>query len=106
MSLGVKDGINLVRRHQLLRNWSDAQIAVSIFKAIKGYAFSYYHDAHGKLAGICFGRWESPEHIHIVGIVGSLKVFVKFLKTNHPQCTKVTGYRYGKIITYKRFYGR
>ena len=95
MLVKMEEAIKLIRKNELLKEWSDGQIATGITQAIKDFAFSYTVDENYRIDGIVFGKWHSKEIIHISCLIGKFNVFLEFLKSNFPNCKKIVAMRNG-----------
>lgn len=91
----VIDAVNYVRSKDILKGWSNGQIAVGIKNAIKQSAITWDTDKDGNLTGIVFGRWEdNATSFHVIAIAsdnGSPKRFLSYLKKTFPNCKRITG---------------
>lgn len=91
--ISLDDVVVFIREKGLLKAWSDRQIKATLFHAILKSAITFDTDKNGKLTDICFGRWESPEHFHVMCIYGDLKKLIKYVTEVFPQCERITGQR-------------
>lgn len=101
MSVRVKDCIALIRLRGGLKEWTDGQIAVAINQSVKDLAITYTTDKFGKLTGIVFGKWESPETFYVYYATGCLLDFKKHYKEIFPACKQYRGQRGDEVVTYQ-----
>lgn len=92
----IIDAVNFVRFNDILKDWTNEQIAIGILSAIKHSAITWTTDTDGNIDGICFGRWENNAiSFHVVAIAGKStpRKFLKYLKETFPQCKRITGFK-------------
>lgn len=94
----IQDAIDFLRIHDVLKDWSNEQIAVGINRAIDTCCCTFSADSHGNIDGLVFGRWIIPgEHIFVIAAAGKgkLKQFFSYLRSTFPDCHKISAMRYG-----------
>lgn len=93
----LEQTIKLIRSRNGLPHWTDDEIRKEISRAVHENAMTYTISENCKVDGICFGKWITNEHFHIMYLTGKMRHFLDYLKNRFPQCKTLTGYRKGKL---------
>lgn len=91
-----------IRKHGLLKKWKFTQLISIIEKCVNDDTLAYGVDGNGHINSIVLGTWKDHETIHIHCMIGrgQLRQYVKYLKTRHPFCKKISAERDGKTMHY------
>ncbi|HEX9232703.1 MAG TPA: hypothetical protein VF849_01505 [Blattabacteriaceae bacterium] len=100
--ISITQAVEFIRKHEILKDWTDDQIKWAIIKAINEKTLVYTTNKDGGLNGICFGEDHKEEkRLHVKCLVGykRIKDFIKYYKQKYPGYF-ISAYRYNKLVNY------
>ena len=97
MMVTIQQAVEFIRKNDVLKKWTDAEIYDEIARAIFNNALVYSTDKNGVICGICFGDdFKDEMRLHVKCILGHghLKSYIDYFKKHYPDYV-ISAYRDG-----------